>query len=174
MKFASIAGIAKLSLTPILLSLTPVLQGCATHYLYHGALEAHDSADEARTVTVHWTVTHRPLWFDNVHGSVELKTQCSFRTLHFREGPDGIVFEREPDDEGSFEDIPLHGKCGEVLDAKRIGEISPGELRLTVLCREASSPRHRYLRASREPYVFQVRRERVAGPGEATLQPPEC
>lgn len=151
-----------------------VLQGCATHYLYHGTIEAHDSAGQPRIVSVHWTVTERKLWFDNAHGSIELKTECSARTVHFRERADGIVFEREPSDEGVFGPVEIYGTCGEALGVKRIAMISPGELQIAVYCRELESERHLYLQPALEPYVFPVLRDRLTDPDDRAVRMPVC
>lgn len=151
-----------------------ILQGCTTHYLYHGEIDANDSDGKPRTVSVHWTVTERKLWFDNAHGSIELKTECSARTIHFRERTDGIIFEREASDEGVFGEVEIYGKCGEAIGVNKIVSVSPGELQISVYCREIESNRHLYLQPAQQPYIFQIVRKRVLDVDDRTVQATAC
>ena len=136
------------------------LSGCA-HYWYVGRMNALDSGGKERDVLVYWNRTERALWFDTVAGAVRVKTQCG-STIVFEEKEDGVIFRARPSDQAvGAQPIPLGGVCGRIVDARRIGDLTAGELHLDVQCQPRitafSTAAVHYLQAGR--HNFQIIRE---------------
>ncbi len=163
--------------TGIAILLFLVVSSC-TRYVYYGELESPDSSGKVRRHLVYWTRTERPLWFDEVSGSIRILTECSNRTVNFDETGEGIVFRRTPGDSGLDTTVALNESCGRILKYQRIKDIPEGDLKLELHCMpltdEFSISNHKYLMARDSSYTVRIVRKEGAAFKSGTPERPEC
>ena len=152
---------------PWLLLALLALAGCGTTYSYRGYLQAVAADEQPRVFLVYWQATERPLWFDEVDGTVRVLPEGG-AVLDFVEGDDGIVLRRGPTlDGGRDGDIRIGGVCGRILTADTVAGLGPGELLLSIWCDgvvdEFSVTPYAGLKPRDAPYRFLIRRVEVTG-----------
>ena len=165
------------SLMPLIASAS-LLTGCVT-YQYSGEIDATNSDGKDVKALAQWQKTERKLWFDTASGAVRIQTQCSLNTLVYNEREDGIVLQRTPELEpAAGGDLQLE-HCGRVVDARRIEDLTTGEVRIEVRCVAViddftANPEHKsFLAARDEPYVFTIERvESMKAPKVAACTEP--
>jgi hypothetical protein len=159
-----------------LLLLLGLAFGCGTTYSYRGYLEAKDNTGTERTFLLYWNKTERPLWFDEVEGTVRLLPEQG-KVLAFVEGNDGIVLRRDPTilDGGGDREVPVNGECGRVLGADTVADLEVGEVAVVIWCNGIGdsdgfaiggpfiTPRSRIA-----PYVFIIERVEIESTAEGT------
>ncbi len=160
--------------------LVGVLQGCA-NYLYQGEITAQDSSGQERRVVLYWPKTD-PLLGDPKAGPAILLTQCGAR-ITFVERPERIVFRGTPSqDRPSGQDVTIsEGQiCGRFVGEKRFVDIDGGTLSLIISCEPITSEfslNRAYLRASPDPYQFQIKEDKswsLFGKVPDAPKPPAC
>ncbi len=154
------------------------LAGCGTTYVYYGTIEDENSVGEERTHLIYWKKTERPLWYDECDGSIRLLTECSYETILFDETVDGIIFRCPPNHIGVTDTVEIGEPCGEILNMKKISELTEGKLLLKIYCTydygDFTVGDHSYLKAQDEAYEFDIIRKKSSEfKGGAPLRP-EC
>jgi len=155
------------------------LAGCGTTYVYYGTIEDENSVGEERTHLIYWKKTERPLWYDECDGSVRLLTECSRETIEFQEREDGIIFRRPENYHiGVTHTVEEKESCGEILNAKKVSELTEGKLLLKIYCTydygDFTEGDHSYLKARDEAYEFDIIRKKSSEFKEGVPPRPEC
>jgi hypothetical protein len=155
------------------------LSGCGTTYVYYGTIEDENSLGKEREHLLYWRKTERPFWYDECDGSVRLLTECSRETIEFKETADGIIFIRPKNYHiGVTHDVKSGEPCGEILNAKKISDLTEGKLLLKIYCTydysDFTSGDHSYLKAQDEAYEFDIIREKSSEFESGAPKRPEC
>lgn len=154
-----------------------MLAACAQTTLFVGELETPDSQGVERVTQVYWY--RKPLDSGQVEvGSLTLRTACA-APIRFEQAGDGLVFRGDPERDrlvGLVGEVGAAVRCARVETDRRLQEIGPGELRISIFCEPANNEfsvvKRNYPRASSEPYLFPVRAETRASADAAGLEPP--
>ncbi|MCK4352567.1 hypothetical protein KAW65_04075 [candidate division WOR-3 bacterium] len=163
----------------LLLLLILIFVGC-TQYTYYGSLESKDSQEKMRKHLVYWTKTERIMWFDECSEVVRLLTECSLETVAFKETErDGIIF-RCPSKEhkGVDRNVEIGEPCGEILNAKKVKELTDDTLRLVIYCQYVPEDsgftvgNHSYLKAG--TYAFCIVKTKSSEFKGSVPTRPEC
>ncbi len=155
------------------------LSGCGTTYVYYGFIEGENSLGEERKHLVYWRKTERPLWYDECDGSLRLLTECSRETIEFQERKDGIIFRRPENYHiGVTHNVKKGEPCGEILNAKKVSELTEGKLLLKIYCTydysDFTKGDHSYLKARDEAYEFGIIRKKSSNFEKGAPSRPEC
>lgn len=157
-------------------------QGCAT-YMYHGSIDAMDSAGKERHFILYWSKTDGLLWPAKA-GPASLLTECGNPVI-FVERPEGIVFRGTPGQDAPVgtpatmtqPEIP----CGSFIGETKFVAFDEGPVMLRISCEPvtdefAVQPR-RYLQARPEPYRFDIistKEWSLFGKDPVAPDPPSC
>lgn len=146
-----------------LLPMAVMLCGC-THYLYHGTIQAEDSAGVERETILYWTRTD-PLVGPAKADTAVLRSACG-TPVSYVTRPEGIVFIGTPGEDrpaGESESVERGQACGRFLDHERLVDVGRGAVELTVRCEPVTgefSVGRAYLKAREHPYTFVMHVER--------------